>query len=562
MTVVADRRELLAEYAELLEEQTIRKAERSLFAFIEQAWLVIEPHQPFVHNWHIGAIAEHLEAVAQGEIQNLLINIPPGCMKTLITSVFNPAWQWTKRPWLRFLCASYDQALSTRDNLRCRNLIESEWYQSRWGHVVQLADDQNQKTRYNTSEGGWRIGTSVGGGRATGEHPHHKIIDDPHDRERAHSDVERQSAIDWFDQTLSSRGAALNASTVVIMQRLHEKDLSGHILGGAQRADWTHICLPMRYEPKRMVQTPLKWTDVRRQPGELLWPALFPPAEVTKLEAKLTSYGAAGQLQQRPAPAEGGVIKRRWWRYYRMPPMPRLDEIVLSWDTALKDRKLSDFWAGQAWGRRGADVYLLRGARGRWDLIEGKQQIADMYGWARDAFPGVRLTVLIENAAAGPDAIAQLKRKVPGIIGITPKGDKVQRTFAVTPTIEAGNAWIPGAAQPNGEFDSALTPAWVQEFLSECAAFPNAANDDQVDAMSQALLRLVGGTGSVAVIKAGQRGRASTPAPEPAVTVRDLHLLEELVAQHGSDAVTTIRRHTEPHFELPAHLRGIPPGGL
>src|SRR5262249_15671992 len=161
-------------------------------------------------------------------------------------------------------------------------------------------------------------------------------------------------------------------------------------------------------------------------------------------------------------------IKRKWWQFYKAPPMPRLEEVVLSIDTAVKDKKFSDFWAAEAWGRRGADAFLLRIAKGRWDLVEGQQQIRDLYRWAKEAFPGVRMSGVIENAAAGPDVIAALKREIPGIIAVTPKGDKVQRVFAVTPAIEAGNCWLPGAALPDGECDQARTPAWVQEFLAEC----------------------------------------------------------------------------------------------
>lgn len=546
------------EYLELLTEKSRRQCEASLVAFIEQAWHVVEPAAVFVPNWHIDAIAQHLEAVSRGDILNLLINIPPGCMKSLIASVFWPTWEWTTRPHLRYLCVSFDQGLSTRDNKRVRDLVTSEWYQARWPHV-QLADDQNQKTRFNTTAGGWRIATTVRG-RGLGEHPHRKIVDDPHNTREAESAVERQTAIDFFDQTLSTRGAALNAATVVFMQRLNEGDLSGHWLATSEPV---HVCLPMRFEPRRMPRTPIGWQDPRTIPGELLWPALFDAKTLARLERPLGSYGVAGQMQQRPAPAEGGLLKRHWWQFYRPMPLPRVDEIVLSCDTALKDKKLSDFWAAQAWGRRGADVFLLRSARGRWDLVEGEQQIKDLYRWAREVFPGVKLSVLIENAAAGPDVIAALKRVVPGIIPITPKGDKVQRAFAVTPVIEAGNVWIPGAALPNGDFDVAFTPAWVQDFLAECAAFPNGANDDQVDAMSQALLRLTASTASVASIKVGQR-RARAAAPSglmPHIAPQELDVLNQLVARHGSAAVTQIRRLNNPYFRLPEHLEGIAPGG-
>ena len=484
---VADAPDLRHTYLALLEEKARRQAERSLLSFIRQAWPTVETSAPFRENWHIQAIAEHLEAVTRGDITNLLINIPPGCMKSLIVSVFWPAWEWATAPWRRYLCVSFDQGLTIRDNKRVRDLVKSDWYQARWPDV-QLADDQNQKTRYDTTAGGWRIASTVRG-KGLGEHPDRKIVDDPHNTKEVASDVERQAAIDFFDQTLSTRGAALNAATVVIMQRLHEQDLSGHILAGP--TPFVHLCLPMRYEPGRMASTPIGWTDPRQTPGELLWPGMFPPSVVDPLEKKLGSYATAGQLQQRPAPAEGGIIKRHWWKYYQPEPSQTFDQIVLSWDTALKGKQLSDFSAGQAWGARGANRYLLRAARGRWEFVELRQQVRDLYRWAREAYPNTRITVLVENTAAGPDIIASLRHEIPGVVAIRPKGEKTQRVYAITPAIEAGNVFVPGAASADLlGCDVSLTPSFVQDFLAECAAFPNGSVDDQVDACSQALLRL------------------------------------------------------------------------
>ena len=499
MSPVAVAEDPRVAYLALLEEKARRQAERSLSAFIRQAWPVVEPSAPFRDNWHIDAIAEHLEAVTRGEIRNLLINIPPGCMKSYIVSVLWPAWEWARSPHLRYLCASFDQGLSTRDNKRVRDLVTSAWYQGRWPHV-QLATDQNQKTRFDTTAGGWRIATTVRG-KGLGEHPHRKIVDDPHNTREVTSEAERQTAIDFFDQTLSTRGAALNAATVVIMQRLHERDLSGHILASA--TPFVHLCLPMRHEPARMTLTPLGWQDPRQTPGDLLWPEMFSDGKVAELETKLGSYGAAGQLQQRPAPAEGGIFKRHWWRFYDPAQPPRrVDRVVLSWDTALKGKQLSDFSVGQAWAAVGGHRFLLRGVRGRWEFVELRQQVRDLYRWAVEQFPGVHLSVLIENTAAGPDVIASLRHEIPGVIAVKPKGDKAQRAFAITPAIEAGNVFLPGHASADGlSCDPALTPAWVQDFLVECAAFPTGAQDDQVDACTQALLRLQTSDTSIGVAR-------------------------------------------------------------
>src|SRR5262245_20677668 len=210
---------------ERLQEKQRRRAERSLLEFVRQAWHVVEPDQPFVPGKHIELICAHLEAVTRGEIPNLLINVPPGHCKSLLVCVFWPAWVWAKNPAARFWFSSYGQELSTRDSLRCRNLIRSRWYQDRLGHVYQLVKDQDAKPRYDTDKRGWGLATSVGG-RGTGEHPDYLICDDPHNVKESESDAERQAALDWWDGTVSTRGVWIGVRRVIIMQPLHVKDLS------------------------------------------------------------------------------------------------------------------------------------------------------------------------------------------------------------------------------------------------------------------------------------------------------------------------------------------------
>lgn len=456
-------------------------ARRSLRRFVEAAWPIVEPDTTFSRNWHIDRLCTKLEAVTRGEIPRLLVNVPPGTSKSLIVSVFWPAWEWINNPSLRYLTASYSDTLTVRDNLRVRDIVSSEWYQRFFD--VRFRPDQNAKTRMDTTASGWRIATSVGG-RATGEHPDRIIIDDPHTAAQAISDAERQAAIDWFDRTISSRGVSRGARLVVIMQRLHESDLSGHLLA---KGGWEHVCFPMRYEPGRPSPD-----DPRTQAGELLWPDIFTEAKVAQLERDLGSYGAAGQLQQRPSPAEGGLIKRAWWKWYPPDQKRTVTEIVISVDTALKSKETNDPSALGAWGAEGPQVYGLKLLAGRWDYPELIRQIEALYGWCREQWPSVTPTVLIENTAAGPDAVAELRHRIPGVIAHTPKGEKIQRVHAVLPIIEAGNVWLPGACLPDGRVDSGYPglPSWVEPFVDECAAFPTGAHDDQVDQMTQAIKRL------------------------------------------------------------------------
>ncbi len=349
------------------------RAEASLHEFVRQAWHTVEPDTPFIDNWHIAALCQHLEAAtrvrraecgnpsgvwspasgvgeldspsAESEIQNhclrtpqavpsatpdsgrqtqdsfkqppigtspikqLLINIPPGCMKSLLCAVFWPAWVWgpLNRPETRWLFISYAQPLSIRDAVRARRLIESPWYQQHWGKVFTFVDDQNQKMRYETDHGGWRVSTS-NGGIGTGEHPDFLVADDFFNSDQCDSETERKSGLDWWDGTTTTRGITRDVRRVVIGQRFHEEDLSGHLLA---EGGWDHICLPMEFEPGRMPPTSLGWTDPRTEPGELLWPALFTESQVRNLTRKLRPHRAAGQLQQWPSAPQGELFQLR-----------------------------------------------------------------------------------------------------------------------------------------------------------------------------------------------------------------------------------------------------------
>lgn len=207
-----------------------RSASASLYEFVRQAWHVVEPGIPFIPSWHIEQICEHLEAVSAGDIRRLLINIPPRHSKSTIVSVMWPMWEWLTTPEQKFLCASYSGTLSIRDNLKARRLVQSPWFQSRWGHLFALAGDQNAKQRFENDKTGYRIATSVGG-TATGEGGSRLILDDPHSAQEAQSDTLRESTLEWFDMVWSTRlNNPKTDSMVVVMQRLHEQDVSGHIL--------------------------------------------------------------------------------------------------------------------------------------------------------------------------------------------------------------------------------------------------------------------------------------------------------------------------------------------
>jgi predicted phage terminase large subunit-like protein len=446
--------------------------ERSLYHFIRGAWHVVEPSDTFVDNWHIEAVAKHLEAVTRGQIRNLVINMPPRHTKSLLVSVFWPAWEWISNPHRRWLYSSYSSQLSIRDSIKCRRLVESAWYRSQWGDRFYLTSDSNTTRKFDNNHSGYRLATSVGGS-ATGEGGDRVICDDPHNVQEAESANVREATLDWWDQVMSTRlNDPKTGAKILIAQRCHESDLSGHVL---RQGGYEHLCLPAEYEQPRPA-TCIGWRDPRVEPGELLCPQRFGPKEIAELKLRLGSYATAGQLQQRPSPAEGGIFKRDWWKYYEKSPGEQAklcDYLFQSWDMAFKDLKDSDYVVGQVWGVKGANRYLIDQVRERMDFVRSCAGIVTMTARWPDA-----KRKLVEDKANGTAVISALRSQIPGMVAVEPEGGKEARAFAVTPECEAGNVYLP----------SPMYASWIDSWIEELAAFPAAPNDDQVDAMTQALI--------------------------------------------------------------------------
>src|SRR5580765_9003291 len=291
---------------------------RSFRAFVKAAWVVLEPGTELKWNWHMDALCEHVQAVMDGQIQRLVINIAPGHTKSTIVSQSFPAWVWTRNPALRMLCASTDLALAIRDNRNCRYLIESGWYRACYGREFHLndiqfdmSDDQNAKSYFENDHKGYRQALSVCG-KGIGKRADLAIIDDPHDPREG--DAEREKVIEWYKQTWVSRlNDQERGAMVTVGQRIHDKDLCSHILkmGGSE-----HLCLPEEFDPGRRCVTSIGYCDPRDEPGELLWPAKFPAEVIRRLKDNLGSMGYSAQYQQSPVPATGGQFKEKWFRYF------------------------------------------------------------------------------------------------------------------------------------------------------------------------------------------------------------------------------------------------------
>ncbi len=445
---------------------------QDLASFTAKVFHTVDPGAPYLDNWHIRLVCEHLAACARGDITRLIINLPPRNLKSICVSVAWPAWLLGHHPGARIMAASYSRELSIKHALDCRLVLASPWYR-RIFPGVRLAPDQNEKHKVQTEARGHRIATSVGG-PATGEGADVLIVDDPHNPRQAMSDTQRQAALDWFDQTFSSRlNDKRRGVIVVVMQRLHEHDLTGHLLA---KRGWRHLCLPAEAERRQVVA--FGGVRVVRRPGELLHPDREGPAEIARAKRELGAYAFAGQYQQRPAPLDGGVVKAAWFRRYRVAPAnPR--RIVQSWDTAHKASALNDPSVCGTWAETETGYYLLDVMRRRMEYPELRRAAKSLAEkWAADA-------ILIEDKASGQSLIQDLKAetRLP-VIAVRPESDKLTRMSTVSPAIEAGRVFLPEAAD------------WLVDYEAEITSFPNSGHDDQVDMTSQFLRWATGRRGA------------------------------------------------------------------
>lgn len=497
----------------------------SLAELTAAAWDTVEPATPLVWNWHLDFLCFHIEAQLRGPhrperdgvipslcpytgkpwawVQNLLINIPPGTAKSLVMSVFAWAWLWLWKPSAKGIFASANDTVSNRDSMRCRNLIESKWYQDTFKPRWKLADDQNAKTLYATTAGGYRRATTTER-KVTGERADHLFIDDPHDANDL-GKAAMQAVTSWYSDAFANRLAQPETSTrTCIMQRLHEADLSAVLL----EQGWNHVCLPMEYEAEGpgAKETFLGCKDPRTVEGELLMPSRFSmevlygkkdgevgsQTNVLGGEAKrLGSAGYAGQMQQRPVSAAGNRFKREWWRFYSRTgvQMPRpkgcnqnppkllpitmgFDELIGSWDCAFKDTDGSDWVVGIVVGRIGADKYVLEVRREHLSFSKTAKAVVQQRADWSDMYETV-----IEDKANGTAVIESLQSILPGIVAVEPKGGKEARAAAVEPQVESGNVYLLEGAE------------WLDAWIDEFASFPKGKHDDQVDALSQALIK-------------------------------------------------------------------------
>lgn len=510
-----DRDELTREVE--LERELARREQRQLLresfaAFVEWAWAILEPGRPLRWNWSVELICRFLEAFARRDFHRGIINIPPRGMKSTLVSVCYPVWVWiqetdgSRGPWHQFLCLANDAPLALRDAVQARNLMEHERFQYLFGDHISWPPGQNEKSYYKNSQNGHRNSRPIQGS-LTGKGGDTILIDDPHDAEKAMSDADRQNVLDSYTGKVTSRlNDQADGGILIIMQRLHEEDLAGFVR--KKDGDWTEtnkrgwlsLVLPMEWEMDEKNKPPINpakrlgFHDPRTYPGELLWETRFPADAVKRLKSDLETtsgvYGATAQLQQRPAPAEGGILRKSWWREWpENKSFPICEHIFLSWDTAFteKDVKDASFSARTAWG-----VF--------WNEQDQAYQLILLHCWAdRLAYPDLRQKAqddtveyapdahLIEKKASGQSLIQDLRRAGKGhkrvrIRTYTPDRDKVARAHAATSVFSAGLVWAPNRV-------------WADKTKDACGVFPNGAppSGDITDTVTQAIIYLKNG---------------------------------------------------------------------
>jgi len=447
----------------------------SLADFAQRAWRVLEPAAELKWGWLLNAICRHLEAVTEGTINRLLMNVPPGSMKSLLTGVIWPAWEWGPRgmPHMRYVGTAHEEQLAIRDSRRCRDLIKSDWYQELW--PIELLADLDGKREFGNTGKGIRQARSFTS--MTGVRGDRIILDDPISADSANSTAKLEAARIAFTETLPTRINNEKSAIVVIMQRLHEKDVSGVIL--EMGLPYIHLCIPMRFDPAHRCTTSIGWTDPRTKTGELMFPERFAEAQVAELERTLGSYGSAGQLQQRPAPRGGGIIRLEWFQYWRN--LPQLEFRVITVDTAQKTAEANDYSVLQCWARSTVGhAIMIDQIRGKWEAPELLVQARSF--WIKHINSPIPIHqkatlrgMYVEDKVSGTGLIQTLRREGVPVLPLQRHKDKISRGHDASPFIESGNVLLPEDAP------------WLSDFLAEVESFPSGTHDDQIDPMLDAI---------------------------------------------------------------------------
>lgn len=457
---------------------TKTRCELKLLNFVQEMWPVLEPGVEFTMGKPVEAICEHLEAVSDGEIKRLLINVPPGCTKSMLTNVFWPCWLWGPRgrPDMRFLSVAYNAKLTARDNRRSRNLVSSDEYQELWGDVCQLDPDEQNVNKFSTKARGFRFATSIGG-QVMGERADTVIIDDPNDTAKVESDATLEKALQFFTEVLPSRiNSPANSVMVCIMQRVHARDVSGFIL--AQELGWEHLCLPMKYEKDRHCVTGIGFEDWRRRDGELLWPERFDKKSLDRDYKVMRAWGGdfaiAGQMQQRPVDRGGGMFKKKWFTIVKPEDVPAGGQEVRGWDIAATSKAQNPRAAYTC----GVKTKVVDGVLYIMHVIRDRKDEAMVENWIKTIVEADGKNVT-QDFPQDPAAAGKILKKSLG---------KLLDGYNIRFSLESGdktNRAIPLSSKASIGLIRVVAGDWNDAFLSEITMFPRGDYRDQVDAASR-----------------------------------------------------------------------------
>ena len=476
----AIRAEIARRAAERARQDVERNAEairarcQTLAGFVREAWHVLEPEAEYVHSWHIDAVCAHLEAVTDGRILRLLINIPPGTMKSLLVSVLWPAWESGPKGMrsLRYLATAFNDGPVKRDTRKCRDLMLSEWYRTLWPEVVLT---RTAEMSFANSSTGTREGVAFGS--LTSQRGDRVLIDDPHSTDTAESETERAATTRRFrERAIFSVNDPKRSAVIVIMQRLHENDISGVIL--AQKMGFVHLCLPMEFEVDRRCETEIGFVDPRTYEGELLCPERYPREEVDQQKRDMGSYATAGQFQQRPTPRGGGLFKRSWFKTIINAIPSEIIKWIRYWDKAGKAGGEGARTAGALVGvTRTKQVVIADIVSGRWGTVDREVVIKQTAETDRIRFGRVETWVEQEPGSGGMESAEGTVRRLAGFRVKKDKPgngeSKEERADQLAIQMEIGNV------------SCALGP-WNADLLSELQYYPASTYKDQGDACSGA----------------------------------------------------------------------------
>jgi predicted phage terminase large subunit-like protein len=468
----------VAELLEYLSDEERRELDEHLIALGEALPYYHGTLKQFVsecnprYQWyrHCEEAAEILQGIVDGEISRAMFFLPPRHGKTLLVSRNTPAYYMARHPDRWAGLTSYEATLAQDLSRSCRDAFQ------RVGGRIRT--DSSAVNLWQTVNGGgmWAAGV---GGPLTGKGGNLLIIDDPiKNDEEAKSETIRAKHKSWFDSTFSTR-LEPGGSMLIVQTRWNEDDLSGYLLAkeALEPEGWTILNLPATAEDTQRV-FPVT-CDVKpdwRADGQALCPERFDEEALRKIRARVGEYWWSALYQQRPSPIEGGLFHRDWWRYYTEAPKPEeFSFMCQSWDMTFKETKDTDFVVGTVWGIKGPNFYLLDRVRARMDFPTTCEAVRAL----STAWPNA-VVKYVEDKANGSAVISTLQRSLPGLVAVNPQGGKESRAAGVSPLVKAGNVFLPAP----------LLAPWVTEFVEECAAFPNAAHDDSVDSMSQALTQI------------------------------------------------------------------------